>query len=113
MLRKVADLFLKTSGTGPKRLVVVAAHDEYVIDAVTMAAERGLIIPILIGRLAVIAELACRFKTPKPFEIIDEPDDEQAVRKGIDLINSGQADILMKGLVDTKILLKGVVNSDW
>jgi len=113
MFERVADLFRHTEGLRVRRLAVVAAHDEFVIDAVAMAAERGLVEPILIGRLAEIADLACRFRLKKPFEIIDEPDDEAAVRRGIDLVNAGRADILMKGLVDTKVLLKGVVNSEW
>ncbi|MFA5007442.1 MAG: bifunctional enoyl-CoA hydratase/phosphate acetyltransferase [Candidatus Izemoplasmatales bacterium] len=113
MLEKVSDLFRLTEGLRPYRLAVVCAHDEFVVDAVAMAAERGLVEPILIGRLAEIAELACRFKMKKPFEIVDKPDDESAVRHGIDLVNRGEADILMKGLVDTKVLLKGVVNSEW
>jgi len=113
MLERTADLFQRTAGLPPKRLAVACAHDEFVIDAVAMAAKLGLIIPILIGRLPEIADLACRFKLTKPFDILDCPDDEQAVRMAVDLVRTGEADILMKGLVDTKVLLKAVVNSDW
>jgi phosphate butyryltransferase len=113
MLERVADLFARVEGLSPRRLAVVCAHDEFVVDAVAMAAKRNLVIPVLIGRLPEIAELACRFRLKEPFEIVDEPDDEKAVRRGVDMVNAGEADILMKGLVDTKVLLKAVVNSEW
>ena len=44
--------------------------------------------------------------------IIDSDTDEDAVTKGLDLIKTGGADFLQKGILQTSTLLKGVVNKE-
>ena len=46
-------------------------------------------------------------------KIINEPDPVLATKIAMDLVNQGEVDIVMKGLIDTKILLKGVVNKEY
>jgi len=94
-------------------MVVIHADDEFVMSAVCQAMHLGLISPILIGDEAKIQELLKHFKATEHAEIIHETNDEQEVKIAMGLINQGKAEILMKGLVDTKVVLKGVVNSDY
>ncbi|HOW37849.1 MAG TPA: bifunctional enoyl-CoA hydratase/phosphate acetyltransferase [Candidatus Izemoplasmatales bacterium] len=111
-MKSVREL-LPEAKKGPKqRLAVVFAHDEFVMDAVKVAAEAGIVSPILIGDSPEIHRLIREFGINEPCEIIHEPDPERASRVGVDLINAHRADLLMKGLLDTKILLKAVVNSE-
>lgn len=93
----------------PKHMAVVFPHDEQVIGAVIKAFHAGIIQPILIGHKPVIKTLIKQ----EAMVIIDEPDEEKACKIAVDLVNKGQADLLMKGLIDTKTLLKAVVHKTY
>jgi len=113
MLKSVTDLSAIVKQVTPKRMAVVFAQDEFVIEAVHEAASLNVITPILIGDSQQILTLLRRkgcFGNP---DIIDCADPDEAVKIAMDLVNDGKADIVMKGLIDTKILLKGVVNKDY
>ena len=45
-------------------------------------------------------------------DIHDEPDLAEAARKAVALVRAGEADFLMKGKLDTSVLLKAVVNKE-
>lgn len=113
MLKNLDSLVNLALNKQPKTLVVVHADDEFVMDAVSQATKLGMIKPILIGDKAKIKELLLINQIVDPVEIINETNDETEVRIAMDLINSNKADILMKGLLDTKVLLKGVVNNEF
>ena len=46
------------------------------------------------------------------FEIVHEADVKKAALKAIELVSSGQADMVMKGLVDTATFLRSVLNKE-
>ena len=48
-MKQVSDVIKKAKKLAAARLVVAAAHDEYVIEAVNNALELGFVHPILIG----------------------------------------------------------------
>ena len=112
MLANLNDLLLLNKNNNVQRLAVVAAHDEYVIEAVTKAICYH-IKPILIGRTEEITKiLTSKALDIHNYQIIDATSDEEAAAIGVSLITDNQADFLMKGLLDTKVLLKAVVNHD-
>lgn len=97
--------------TKVNKIVVAVAQDKEVLSAIASAHKNGLIEPILIGdkdkilHICQTINLSIDSKT-----VIDEKDNVQACKKAVQLINQGKADILMKGLVDTSVLLKAVLN---
>lgn len=96
----------------PQRLAVVCAHDEYVIDAIEQALNFA-IIPILIGKKKLIQKLLEQKRIDiNKYLLINADTDEEAAQIGVKLVKDNQADLLMKGLIDTKVLLKAVVNSE-
>lgn len=96
------------------KLVVVAAHDEEVIEAVNEARRASIINAVLIGNQIEIIKILDKKNINKElFEIIDENDMAKASEIGVKLISSGKADFIMKGLIDTSLLLKSVLNKDW
>lgn len=112
-MKRLSDLYQMVQSIPKQRLVVVGANDDPVIDAVLKAKELHVIDYILIGPKEDIETLLNeRGVKAIEGEIIDIPDLEEASRVAVELIRLGQADILMKGLVDTKILLKAVVNKE-
>ena len=48
----------------------------------------------------------------EPHRILPEPDKVQACRTAVKLVRDGQADAVMKGIVDTSIILKAVLDKE-
>jgi phosphate butyryltransferase len=96
-----------------KRLVVACAEDDAVLKAVQKASKEGFITPILIGDKQKIINL-CNILDINVLnvEIINEPEPALTACKAVALINAGKADILMKGLLSTAMLLKAVITKD-
>jgi len=96
------------------KLAVVACHDEEVLEAVIESKRKGIADPILIGD----KEKTINIAKEKGFDlssyrIIDEKDLSGAAEIGVKMILNGKANFIMKGLVDTSILLKAVLNKEW
>ena len=84
---------------------VVCAHDETTLKAVEQC--RDQVDAVLIGDGKKIRAL-----TDLPCEIIPEEDMLTAAHKGVELIREGRADFLVKGKLDTSLILKAVVNKE-
>ncbi len=99
---------------GPKRVAVAAAADAHVLAAVHEARLEGLIRPILVGDPAGI-EAAARevgFDLSKA-EVRPAIGLDGAAEGAVRAVSSGEADVLMKGMLDTAILLRAVLNKEW
>ena len=95
-------------------LAVACAADHEVLSAVFMALKDGLIEASLVGEKIMIESLAHKYHYDLALcTIIDESDNILACEKAVRLVSSHHADFLMKGLVDTSILLKAVLNKEW
>lgn len=112
-MKKLNEL-LNVKFENKMKLVVVAANDSEVIEAVSEAQELNIIESILIGDLEEIIAILDEKKLNKDlFQIIDEKDMISAAEIGVKMISEGKADFIMKGLIDTSLLLKAVLNKDW
>ncbi len=96
-----------------KKLVVAAAEDLHVLQAVLYASKEDIIDPILTGDSDKILDI-CQENELETVDIplIDEKDPGKSCELAIDLIRQGEASILMKGLVSTAPLLKAVLDRD-
>lgn len=112
MLKQISDLRQMLQKGKTFKMVVVFAHDNVVIDAISQTESWKCIDPILIGDGPLIEQM-CQEYNLKNFKVIDELDPTKATKIAMDLVNAGKADIVMKGLIDTKYLLKGVVNNEY
>lgn len=98
---------------GKKKIAVAVAQDEEVLMAIKMAVESGIIIPILVGNKEEIEKICEEINLDyKDIEIINELGGVNACRIATELVSSKKADILMKGLIDTSIILKAVLDSE-
>jgi len=112
MIRKLDDL-LKITGKKMK-LVVVACQDEDVLEAVVESNTLGITQPILIGDKLETERIASELGLDiSSFVFIEEEDLEKAAQIGVTMVSKGEADFIMKGLVDTSILMKAVLNKEW
>ena len=96
-----------------KRLAVANAVDSHTLDAVLMAVEKGIVEAFLIGDVAAIESPELFERNPSPFiHIIDMPDVKQATLEAVRMVREGEADILMKGLVNTDIILRAILDKE-
>ncbi len=106
---------LREVNTSGKRsmLAVAVAQDAEVLLAVDGAYNLGIAGAILVGNAAEICEIAGKHNIDvKKYTIVDEPDKVEACRKAVKLVRDKQADVVMKGLVDTSIILKAVLDKE-
>ena len=113
MVRDFNELYQLALKKGPKKMAVAVAQDEDVLEAVKAGCEKGLIEALLVGDKVAIEEIAKNINfNLENIEIIDEKDISLAARIATELVSSGKASILMKGLVDTSIIMKAVLDHE-
>lgn len=113
MSRNFNDLLSKLKVGKRKKLSVAVAQDEPVLEAIKAAKERGIADAILVGNKEEIEKIATKIDMDlSDFEIIHEEDIKKAALKAIELVSSGVADMVMKGLVDTATFLRSVLNKE-
>lgn len=112
-IRKLEEMFEVLRSKPKKRLVAAYANDDHTICAVNAAVKEGLIDAILVGDEARIAEV-CKAENIdiNNFKIVHETDDVKAATKACDIINAGEADILMKGLLPTDKYMRAILNKE-
>lgn len=112
-MKKFEEILKLAKKNGAKKISVAFAQDEEVLRAVKAAVNENICIPILVGDKEKIEEISKEIKFDlNNIEIIDEKDGNEAARKAVELVSSGKADIVMKGLIDTSIILKAVLDKE-
>jgi phosphate butyryltransferase len=96
-----------------KRLAAAYANDAHTIEAVNDAVERGIVDGTLVGDEAVIRKTCADLGIdPAKFQIVHEPNDGKAAAKAVALVKSGEAQILMKGLVSTDKYMRAILQKE-
>ena len=99
---------------GPKVISVACSQDKEDLVAVDMARKEGIAKAILVGDIEKTRELSNELNINLDnYELIDEKDLEKASLTAVKLVSEGKADMVMKGLVDTSIILKAVLNKEF
>lgn len=112
MLKNFQDLLDRARSMPPRTMAVAVAHDEAVMTAVRDAAALGFVKPVLVGDGAKISAIAKDIGFTN-FETVDCADDQQAVEAAVRLVRDKKADVLMKGLVNTSVYMRGILNKEW
>ncbi len=100
-------------GLGGKRLAVAYPHDHDSLQAVVAAADQEFVTPVLIGDRDTIAPILEELGTGvDSFELVEVSDAEEAADTAAGMVGAGAADALMKGLLDTSVILKAVLKSE-
>lgn len=113
MLKQLSSFVELARKKNPKTIAIAAAEDTYALEAIKLIKDEGLGDAILVGCRETISSLARKINFDiKDTEVINIPDKTQACKEAIALVKSGRADILMKGLVDSSIYLRAILNKD-
>ncbi len=96
-----------------KVISVAAAQDSNVLEAVAGAKKLGIADAVLFGDIDEIREAAKEVDINlDEFEIVDVKDRTEAAREAVKLVHDKKADMYMKGIVDTKTVLKCVLDKE-
>jgi phosphate butyryltransferase len=114
MITSLEQMVGKVSGKGKRHRIAVAwAQDSNTIGAVNRAVEEGLAEAIMIGRKEDIEKVCSGAGINfQKFTVVSSPDQHDASAEAVRMARSGEADIVMKGLVGTDIFLKAVMDRD-
>ncbi len=113
MEEKFIEKLMSMRPANPRTIALAVADDTDALMAVHMAARLGFANAILCGdagRINAAATLAGI--DISNFEIIQCDDDLSAARVAVELVRTGRADILMKGLIHTADILRAVLNRE-
>ncbi len=113
MNKNFNELFTKVKEVSKKRISVAVAQDEPVLEAIKEVVHEGLVEAILVGNKEEIKKIAKKIEMNlEQVHIIDEKDVKKAALKAVEIVSKGQADMVMKGLVDTATFLRSVLNKE-
>lgn len=111
MINSFDQILEKVKQRGMRTVAVAAAEDEPVLEAVRDAKKMNIAEAVLVGNREEIIRLGEKLDmNMDAFEIIDVKDKSMACLKAVELVSSGKADMVMKGLVDTSTFLKAVLD---
>lgn len=113
-LHNLDEILAMSGGKARKSVMAVAgAGKASVIDAVLEASAEGLVEPVLVGETEKICELLReRERDPGDFRIEQTGAGKTPAETAVELIKLGEADFLMKGMVETSDLLRPVVKKE-
>lgn len=107
------SLLDKAKSKGRTRVAVAAASDKEVLEAIKLAELEGLIAPVLIGDVEEIKRCASDIDLRlEGMELIHEPTPIEAAHRAVDAVVDGQADFLMKGLINSSDFLRAVLRPE-
>jgi phosphate acetyltransferase len=107
---KYEQVLLRCRSIDPIPTAVAHPCESTALIAALEAAQKGLIIPILVGPAAKIEEVAKRSGVALgDTKIVDAPHSHASAAKAVELVRQGQAELLMKGSLHTDELLSAVV----
>lgn len=113
MSKTFDDLLSTVNQCSKKILSVSVAQDKAVLEAVKAAKERKIADSILVGDEDKIRAIGTELgMNMDEYKIIDEKDITAASLKAVQLVHDGEADMYMKGLLDTKTFLKSVLDKE-
>ena len=105
------DLYKRTALCKKPTIAVACAEDTHVLEAVASAKDMADF--TLMGDGAKISEASKAIGADiSTMQIIDEADSAKACRLAVSQVASGAAQVLMKGLVDTSIIMKAVLDKE-
>lgn len=112
-MKSLDDILTLAGKTGPKKVAVAQAEDEEVLRALDQARSQGMVEAILVGRREKMKELASRNGVDLgKFELHQETHGFSATLVCCELVNRGEADFLMKGLVGTAQFMKAILDKE-
>lgn len=113
MIKSLNELLTLAKDKGGKTISVAVAQDTVVLEAIKRAEALGIAKAILVGDKEKIEAAAKEVGLDLTrFEVVDEKDEIKACDVAVDLVTEGRAQLVMKGLIDTSVILKSILRKE-
>ena len=114
MITNFGQLIAHLSQSGCKcRLAVVCGSDASTLEAVSRAVTDMKAEVTFVGHLDAVAQMSESLHLPAlSAGMVPAASDEEAAAKAVMMVRNGEADVLVKGLVSTDVLLRAVLNKE-
>lgn len=112
MIKDLNDIIKAAANAEKVTISVAVAQDEEVLEALQGAYENNLGDAVLVGDAGAIKPMAEKIGLPSDIRIIDEKDDLKAASIAVGLIVKGEADVLMKGKLNTSDYVRAALNKE-
>src|SRR5262249_28888396 len=110
---KYERLLARCEGLAPVPTAVAHPCESTALSGAVEAASRGLIVPLLVGPAAKIAETAAEAKLDiSNLEIVAAPHNHASATKAVELVKQSKAEIMMKGSLHTDELMSAIVSRE-
>jgi phosphate butyryltransferase len=114
VIRNFAELHAAARLKGPKRVAIASAAEKEVLLAARDAQSQGLALCILVGKQEAIRRIAGEAQIDLAgMEIVDEAEPVEAARRVMQLVKGGQADVAMKGRIETGDFLRAALDREF
>ncbi|MBE6224969.1 MAG: phosphate butyryltransferase [Bacteroidales bacterium] len=113
MITNFDQMFEQLRSKPKKRLVAAWGVDDHTISAVYMAVEAGIVEGILVGDEEMIKKVCAEnnYDMAK-LTVVNNNNELKSISQAVDMVNAGEADILMKGLCSTDKYMRGILNKE-
>ena len=113
MITNFDQMFEQLRSKPKKRLVAAWGVDDHTISAVYMAVEAGIVEGILVGDEEMIKKVCAENNYDmSKLTVVNNNNELKAISQAVDMVNAGEADILMKGLCSTDKYMRGILNKE-
>lgn len=113
MIKSLEELLERVKSISNVKFAVAAAEDKEVLHAVFDAKNAGIVIPILVGDVEKIKAIAAELgESLEGVELIEGEGPADSALKAVKLVSEGKADFVMKGMLDTSIMIKAVLDKE-
>ena len=113
VLKNFTQLLNRVNKRGKQKIAVAMAQDSDILLAMDAASAAGIADGILVGAKSEIEAIAEQHQISLArYQILDVQDERESVHQAVQLVRSGDAQVLMKGLCSTSIFLKGILNKE-
>ena len=112
-ITKLSHLYEVAASRDKTAVSVACAGDLHVLEAAKEAAGQDIADFIFVGDEQKIRSIANDLEFDvSGAQIVNELDPEIACKKAVSFVNTGEASALMKGLVDTSVIMKATLNKE-
>jgi phosphate butyryltransferase len=112
-IRKLDQMFEILSSRPKKRVIAAWAIDSHTVKAVYEAVEMGIVEGILVGDETIIKKVCAEHSLDcSKLRIVNCATDLGSAAKAVAMINAGEGDFLMKGLLSTDRYMRAILNKE-
>lgn len=111
--RDILMLARKVAARNTTRVAVAGAADPIVLDVLCDACKKGFAEPLLFGDNVRIKQMAKKQKLSlRGCTVVNVKDPVRAARAAVEAAGAGEADVLMKGNIATKVIMQAALDKE-